>query len=243
MRSPSAAELLHVWELGLDHGPVARALELLAAACPEISPEALAYLNVGRRDAMLLTLRELTFGPIMACFIVCVRCNERLEFGVTVDDLRAGAGVEPEEELSMSMSGYDLRLRLPNSRDLADACVAGATKGPHVLLERCLLSVCVENEPVAADRLPAEIAEAVVGRLAAADPDANIQLAVTCPNCQHQWLAGFDIGRFFWNEIEAWAARLLREIHALASAYGWHERDIIGLSPIRREFYLEMVRG
>jgi hypothetical protein len=28
-------------------------------------------------------------------------------------------------------------------------------------------------------------------------------------------------------------------VHTLASAYGWGEQDILGLSPIRRRCYLE----
>ncbi len=43
--------------------------------------------------------------------------------------------------------------------------------------------------------------------------------------------------------MEARAKRLLSEVHALASAYGWSEREILGLSVARREFYLGMVRA
>ena len=31
------------------------------------------------------------------------------------------------------------------------------------------------------------------------------------------------------------------EVHALASAYHWHERDILALSPVRRQAYLELL--
>jgi hypothetical protein len=46
---------------------------------------------------------------------------------------------------------------------------------------------------------------------------------------------------FFWMEVESWAYRILRQVHALASAYGWSEGDILAMSPWRRQFYLEMV--
>ena len=45
---------------------------------------------------------------------------------------------------------------------------------------------------------------------------------------------------FLWTEIEAWAWRMLSDVHTLARAYGWGERDILALSPTRRQFYLEM---
>jgi hypothetical protein len=77
--------------------------------------------------------------------------------------------------------------------------------------------------------------------MAEADPQANVQLAITCPVCSKHWQAGFDIVSFFWNEIDAWAHRLLQEVHTLASAYGWREADILAMSPWRRQCYLAMI--
>ena len=68
-------------------------------------------------------------------------------------------------------------------------------------------------------------------------------LAVSCASCAHAWRASFDIVAFFWSEIDAWAERVLRDVHRLAAAYGWSEREILGLSAWRRHRYLEMVGG
>ena len=57
--TPSAAEFLSVWEHGLESRPYERALALLAAACPENSPEELASLTIGQRDALLLRFASL----------------------------------------------------------------------------------------------------------------------------------------------------------------------------------------
>jgi hypothetical protein len=35
----------------------------------------------------------------------------------------------------------------------------------------------------------------------------------------------------------------LRDVHELASAYGWRESEILALSPQRRQAYLELVRA
>lgn len=79
--------------------------------------------------------------------------------------------------------------------------------------------------------------------MARADPQADVRLAIACPSCGHQWQGIFDIVTFFWSEIESWASRILHEVHLLALAYGWHEREILALSPRRRQFYLDMVGG
>ena len=61
--------------------------------------------------------------------------------------------------------------------------------------------------------------------------------------CGAVWDALFDAGEFLWNEVAACAQRLLRQIHLLARAYGWRESEILSLSPVRREAYLELVLG
>jgi hypothetical protein len=53
----------------------------------------------------------------------------------------------------------------------------------------------------------------------------------------------FDMLAYFWSEIQMGARRLLREIHVLASAYGWRESEILTLSAARRRAYLELVGG
>ena len=53
MRALLASELLNVWEEGLDRLPAQRALDLLAAACPETPTETLGRLSIGQRDARL----------------------------------------------------------------------------------------------------------------------------------------------------------------------------------------------
>jgi hypothetical protein len=70
-----------------------------------------------------------------------------------------------------------------------------------------------------------------------------MQLALVCPTCGSGWAVAFDIVAFFWTELQAWAQRMLRDIHTLARAYGWREADILALSPLRRQVYLELSSG
>jgi predicted DNA-binding transcriptional regulator AlpA len=77
--------------------------------------------------------------------------------------------------------------------------------------------------------------------MAAADPLADIRLGLICPACGHAWQVLFDIVTFFWSEIDAWARRTLREVHALARAYGWREAEILALTARRRQHYLEIL--
>lgn len=240
MRALSVPELLRVWESGLAQGPVDRAVALLAAACPGASREAIADLTIGRRDSSLLTLREWTFGPRMASVAVCPQCGQRIELAFDVSEVRVDT--EPVDAVAMSAAGYELQVRPPNSADAAAITAEPrAERQRRLLFERCFIKVSRGGEPGTPSELPAETIDAVAERLAEADPQADIQLNVSCPSCGNAWQAVFDIVSFFWSEIEAWAVRILREVHILAAAYGWREEDILALTPVRRQLYLEMV--
>jgi uncharacterized protein (UPF0212 family) len=247
MHPLSAWELLDVWERGLAQPPVQRVLTLLAAADPEAPPDALAALSIGQRDARLLTLREWTFGPQLVSLATCPGCSERLELTFNVADIRVpspsqGEGWEGVETLSLSAASHEVRFRLPNSLDLAAIAEhEDVTATRRLLLERCLLGAQHDGEEVALDQLPDGVIDALVKRMGQADPQADVQLDLSCPACGHQWQAAFDIASFFWSEINAWAYRILREVYILASAYGWREADILAMSPWRRQLYLEMV--
>jgi hypothetical protein len=223
---------------------VERLLSLLAAACPEIPPEVLARLPIGQRDGKLLTLREWTFGPAFIGLATCPRCGDRLEFRFSAGEIRRGEGEDRPESLSFRAAGYEVDFRLPNSLDLAALadCPDPALARP-ILLDRCLVSVRQKGVEKSGDSLPEGVIQAVVDKMAQADPQAHIQFALSCPSCSHPWEATFDIGSFFWTEIHAWACRLLREVHTLALTYGWGESEILALSPWRRQIYLEMIGG
>lgn len=270
MRPLSSAQLLTVWEQGLSQPPTQRALTLLAAACPNTPLEVLARLNIGQRDAYLLTLREWTFGSQLVSLAGCPQCSGRLELTFDMADIRATpASSQPEtnlnghpagqplppgfvelptstaelaESLVLTVAGYETRFRLPNSLDVvAAANCADLNEARQLLVDRCLLEVHQADATVSPAQLPAEVIDAIAAHMAQADPQAEVQLALTCPQCSHQWQVAFDIVSFFWSEINTWAYHLLRDIHTLAAVYGWSEADIIAMNPWRRQAYLDMV--
>jgi cytochrome c553 len=242
MRALSASELLDVWEQGQGERPAQRALVLLAAACDQ-SIDALARLPVGERDARLLQLRQSAFGSRITSVATCAECGERLELSFDASDLSV-AGEQPEAELSLDIDGYQIRFRLPNSLDLmAAANLKGMGAARTLLLEQCIRSAGRRGDEISTTQLPESVVEQISARMNEADPQADIQLALKCPVCSNEWHAAFDIESFFWTEIDAWAARILGEVHMLASAYGWSEQDILRLSAWRRECYLNLVNG
>jgi uncharacterized protein (UPF0212 family) len=242
----SATQILEIWERGQGRHDIERALTLLCAAYPERAVQQLATLTVGQRDAHLLALRKLTFGSQLNCLTECPRCDVRLEFALNVADIQM---VKPTElndihvqDYVLAVDEFELTFRLPTSWDLiALAKIKDATAMSAQLLRRCLLQASYRGMPVDVSALPLEAIAQLSETMVEADPQAEVLLALNCPACGHSWQALFDIVSFFWTELTVRAQHLLRDVHILARFYGWREADILAMSPVRRQFYLDLV--
>jgi hypothetical protein len=243
MRPLAARDLLQVWEWGESRHPVDRALLLLSIACPERAWDELLALSIGQRDALLLALRELTFGSALDGFAECPACHEPIEFTVNAADLRqAVPGEPPDSPAALAAAGYEVRFRLPNSLDLAAIAHYDDVKiARDLLVQRCVVQARQGETDIAADALPQPVVAALATRMAEIEPLSEMQLDLRCPACEHRWPVLLDIVSFFWTEIVAQVKRLLNEVDALARTYGWREADILAMSARRRQLYLEMV--
>lgn len=271
MAAPGAPVLLRVWEQGLDQSPTSRALQLLAAASPDASYCQLAALPLGERDAALLRLRESLFGDRIEAVAQCPACTEQLQLSFTVDELLDAAGADGsasktpaagsgEAAKAGRMTGPDLHLRAVTSADILAVAQLPAGERPRALAARCITpsgrggaapaapSTALPAAgtvdaafPAGFPMLPDDVLAAVEDQLAGADPLARMEMSLVCPDCGHAWLAPFNVVSFLWAELHHWALRLLRDVHALARAYGWREADILDMNPYRRRHYLELV--
>lgn len=241
MRALSVSQLLGVWEQATGKSPVEQSLALLKIACPETPAQDVLNWTIGQRDGALLTLREWTFGTQLNSLALCSACGEQLELAFETGAIRVATEGLNNETFTVSSEDHTVTLRLPVVGDLLLIQSATAEVARRVLLERCTLEIQCAGKAVTMSDWPEKLEAAAVAAMAQNDPQADIQLALHCPHCGHDWQANFDIVAYFWDEINAWAIRLLREVHVLAANYGWSETDILALSPTRRQLYLEML--
>lgn len=235
----SAETLLNAWEQALAQPPLERALTLLAAARPHWSAAQWAQVALGERDKVLLELREELFGSRLNAVGTCPQCGEKLDLDFTTADVRAESLVAPGA-LRATAAGYTMQCRLPTTADLLLATRSG---GRALLLQRCVEAQHESGAEVDPAALPEEAITAVARLMAEADAQADVRIATTCPACTHAWSSPFDILSYLWSEIEEWVGRLLRDVHTLASTYGWSEQAILGMSARRRRLYLEQIQG
>jgi hypothetical protein len=239
----STETLLYAWERGrAEPQVIGSTLALLGVAFADVIPSSPAELSVGERDALLLRLHQELFGSHVLALAVCAGCGERLELSFDLSDVRAPRPPESDDRLSVLWEQYEVEFRLPNSADLLVLCEAEEIGIKRMrLLERIVYRAQCSGQTVTAQELPEELIAEMESAMQAADPQAEVNLRVRCQSCGHEWSAPFDAGSFLWKEVDAWAMRLLQEVHLLARAYGWREADILAMTPWRRHAYLEML--
>ena len=241
MRGLTGSDMLAAWEQGQGERPPERALTLLARACPAQSREELAAMPIGHRDALLLELRERTFGATMHVLTDCPACGEQLELSLATAQCRLPPPALTDP-LEIVADGISVRFRLPSGADLAALAARRDPEGAlRLLLERCVLGVDRGGEPATCRDLGDEIIERIAAAMAAQDPQGDLLLDTRCPACERELDAQLDIAALLWTELSVQARRLIGEVHELAQAYGWREADVLAMSPLRRRAYLEMV--
>jgi hypothetical protein len=253
IRPLTGEPLLAAWEAGATGHELRRPLALLAAAIPGADQAALGALPLAELDLALLQLRERTFGPELTVFASCPRCAESMEFTLHAPDLAkdldAACDAASNGPVEWAEGDRRYRLRPVTTDDLIAALAAPDLQvAQDFLLARCVEAIGEHHaersqSPAERSRSPAKSAPFSPGvreRFEELHADAELRCVVECPGCAGQQVLDLDIARFMWREVAAAAGRLLREVHLLATAYGWREQDILALSPRRRAAYLEL---
>lgn len=236
MRNLSAADMLDAWETGRGLSLSGKSLHLLSLVCDE-EPSALSRLSLGQRDLRLLSLRERLFGPRLLNKASCPACGMALEWETNCQDLYLQEWRPAAPQLfQMDLDEYSVGFRLIDSLDIERG-------GEGDLLLGCVVRAARSGVSCAAEELPADVMDAIDRRMSEIDPQADIQMLMTCAGCSHEWEIAFDIAGYLWTEIDNWAERILQEVVVLSRALGWSEKDILQLSPKRRSIYLEMVQS
>lgn len=241
MHALNNVDLLNLWERGRALHPLDRGLLAIHAAFPESGSEGVADWPLGRRNRALMQLRCSCFGPALQAWTACPRCGEKVELNLDAAAMiRQHESCEPAQTIVIEGETF----RLPTSRDLARlAKEANGERDSLAASIRLLNACCAEGEKHSERSWSEEQLEQIGEKMAEADPLAEILFGFECPACSAVCNQALDLPVFLWEEIEAQIRRVLVEIHALASAYGWSEREILSLSDARRRLYLEMVQA
>jgi hypothetical protein len=70
----------------------------------------------------------------------------------------------------------------------------------NVLVQRCVLQASQDGVEVAATALPETVLSMLVEYMAKCDPQADVQLNLSCPECSQSWAVRFDVVSLFCSE-------------------------------------------
>jgi hypothetical protein len=246
MRQLSGELLLTALDLGAQDTYLGRILTMLALVHPEISREQIAAWSLQDIIIELLTLRAISFGPELAGYLACPACGARLEFTLpippVVESLQESKSIIQQR---CAIGETNFTMRPVTAADLFS--VTPITDLPSA--RKRLLASCIRetNDEGTDKEIYAELERPDFMRLAIRafeqlQSSSEISIDLQCAECSRAHAIDLDLGRFVWTEVRHAASRLMREVHELASAYGWQEASILAMSSNRRNAYLEMAR-
>lgn len=247
----SSETIVQAWEEGQLQHPIDRALTLLSLSRPGVSRGDLARLPIGRRDTLLMEMRERVFGRELFLFAGCPACEEELELSLETRQLIADSpddSRDPEPVFHREWDEWFVEFGLPNSLDLAFALRRDSEQSDsaafNALVERVIRKLERNGNRIGGAKvseMPQLLLKQIEAAIAEADPNAEILLNLSCPACGESFQELFDIVAFLWDEFAAYAKELMYEVHTLARYYGWSQGDIFAMTPQRRQTYLGMI--
>jgi len=234
--SPALVDrVLDVWERGVDLTVQERASLVAGLDGENRDPACLA---VHERDAALLRLRRTLFGDRFDGMVNCPACATAFDLPIDLAVLEQSAA--EVHAVRVETEGWAAEVRAPSCADLLTLEGETPVEYAAALFERCVVHPTRGGEGVAARDLPPEFRAAAAAALAARGADGP-SADLSCGECGHAWRAPIDVARALLDELDDWARRLMDDIHRIARAYHWSERDILALPLRRRLFYLEAI--
>lgn len=192
-------------------------------------------LAVCDRDRLLAAVYRRHFGDHVSGSARCARCGEDFEIGFELSALQtsltdAAEGVTGPDAERLYQLADGRRFRLPTAAD--ERAVRGLD--PHeaevALLQRCVVEGSGGDDP-----------QTVQAAMEAVGPTLDLELEGRCPACDTAREVRFDIQAHLLSALAFERRWLTREVHCIASAYGWSLREIMSLPRSDRRAYVRLI--
>lgn len=198
-----------------------------------VSEEVARNLLIADRQYLLLKLREVTFGDQVRANIFCPwpDCGKRVAINFSINDIPIRESEDKGPAYTMTLppeiagelreEDREITFRLPNGADqaaISPLLAENEARALAKLLGRCIQRIGRLTNP----------GEDVIGRLCPAArlaieqqmetvaPKVEMTMDVNCHECGREFLAPFDLHRFFFGEMRTSGDLLYREVHYLA---------------------------
>lgn len=225
---------------GSDTGVAIRLLDrlLVDGHGHTLKPGQAATLTAADRDRLLAAIYRRTYGTHISGTVSCRVCGKA--FDLDFDLVHLQAALQPAESPApMPDKGYlafaladGRRFRLPTGEDELAVWHLPADATLTELLLRCVLEGDASVDP-----------DSIQAAMKAVAPLMDVDLDGHCPECGENQSIHFDIQNYLLSALQAEQPRLTREIHRLATAYGWTLPDILALTRSQRQAYVNLIEA
>lgn len=217
-------------ELLLSEGDPLAAFALLRSVVrgADGAPLEVDELDVCQADRLLAALYERLYGDLAECRARCAGCGEDYGATLSLSQLVAAQDADrpPPEPDGTWLLPDGRRVRAPRVEDVLSAST------PEAMRERVVL----QGDP-------AEDGEQVDALLDRAVPVLALDLDVTCPHCATPQAVRFDLARYLAARVAGERPFLIREVHLIASHYGWSRAEILALSREDRRAHAGLIEA
>lgn len=194
-------------------------------------------LPVGDVDALIVALRVDRLGDRLIAEGTCATCSAPVDvdFGLAAycahNRPRATrlADQDPGEPGWWRLRRAETWFRVPTA---GDVLTAAEEADPH----EALLATCVRGER------STRAMRAVDRALESVAPTLRTRVQGGCPECGAAVDLDVDARGLCLDELRFLAGAVLDEVHLVAAAYHWREREILDLPGARRTAYAERIR-
>lgn len=195
--------------------------------------------TIGRRIAALVHLVAMTErSASLAVTVACdsIGCRAPLEMAIPLEAI-ASHGSAPERFPVGLANGREVIVRPPvgaDQRAWRQRQYGSRDEAVAAMLE----SLLVEGN--VADAEPRDI-DVIAEALAERDPLVAFTIAYDCPCCGASSETAIDLERLAIQRLIAFQQGLLKDVHALASRYGWTETEVLAIPAPRRARYRALI--
>jgi len=200
-----------------------------------VLPGEAARLTISDRDQLLAAVLEATFGPRVESTARCSACGAPFDLDFRVDEISeavrrpAGtSGASPAPGGAFELPN-GRRFRLPTGEDEIAVLDLPEEHAKAELLRRCVLEGAADPT---SDLLAAMEAEGGV---------IDLDVGARCPECGHEDAVRFAVQAYLLQALLQERDELRREVHRLATAYGWSHRVILSLPRSERRTLVRLV--
>jgi hypothetical protein len=195
-------------------------------------------LAIGDLAVLILELRRITFGDTLQCLITCPSCKENMSADIGLTQLlQKPNDFEPKDVYEVKVDDFTLKLRPVTGVDLSSVIEYDEASAMVQLVTSCVL----DSTPKLPEKLDDQLLAAISSKLNELDPQADILLDLTCPNCKYRFQAPFFPEDFFLREIDARKSQFEGEVHWIAFNYHWSEDEILALPLSKRKKYVDLI--